>query len=56
MSDPVPPPEPIWVWGVPFSPVTFADALVAIKRMIASGRPHFAITANLHYVMLGAPQ
>ncbi len=41
-----------WVWGVPFSRFTFADAVSEIDRLIATGRPSFAITANLHYAML----
>lgn len=44
----------VWVWGVPFSRVTFAETVAAIDRLIASSRPHFAITANLHYAMLSA--
>lgn len=46
--------EPVWVWGVPFSWVNYPQTLAAIDRMIASGSPHFLITANLHYAMLCA--
>lgn len=44
----------VWVWGVPFSPVTFSQTLDQIERMVASGRPSFLVTANLHYAMLAA--
>ncbi len=43
-----------WVWGVPFSRFTFADAIAEIDRLIVAGKPSFAITANLHYAMLSA--
>lgn len=46
--------ESTWVWGVPFSRVTYADALAKIDQLIAGNTPNFLITANLHYAMLSA--
>jgi len=45
-------PRPLWVWGLPLSPVTFPQALDAVERLIRAGRPSYFITANLHYAML----
>lgn len=52
---------PLWaraakvrVFGVPVVPLTLRDVLTAVDQMVASGRPHFAITANLNYAMLTA--
>jgi N-acetylglucosaminyldiphosphoundecaprenol N-acetyl-beta-D-mannosaminyltransferase len=42
------------VWGLPLAPLTFAQVLDEIDRLIKSGRPHHVITANLHYAMLVA--
>lgn len=42
----------VGVWGVPFAPITLAQTIAAVSRMIAAGRPSFFITANTHYVML----
>ena len=47
-------PEPVVVWDLPLTPFTFAETLDAVDRLIASGRPHYFITANLHYAMLTA--
>lgn len=44
--------EPVWVWGVPFSPVTLQGAVEAVDRLIEAGRPSLVITANTHYAML----
>jgi N-acetylglucosaminyldiphosphoundecaprenol N-acetyl-beta-D-mannosaminyltransferase len=44
----------VWVWGVPFAQVTTSQTLTIIDQLIATGRPHFIITANLHYAMLAA--
>lgn len=49
---PIPP--PVHVWGVPFSPVTFGEALTIIDDLIAAGTPNFIVTANVHYAMLCA--
>ncbi|MGE3822024.1 MAG: glycosyltransferase, partial [Isosphaeraceae bacterium] len=40
------------VWGVPFSPMTRAEAVSAVADLIQSGGPSYFITANTHYVML----
>src|SRR5581483_6813461 len=45
---------PVRVWGLPLLPVTSAQTLDRIDRMIASRKPGFLITANLHYAMLTA--
>lgn len=37
--------------GVPFDHVTTAETIDCIKRMIASGRPHYLATANLDFVV-----
>jgi N-acetylglucosaminyldiphosphoundecaprenol N-acetyl-beta-D-mannosaminyltransferase len=44
--------ERAWVWGVPFAPLTLAQAVDAVSRLIRAGRPSFFITAPTHYVML----
>ncbi len=44
--------EPVWVWGLPFSPMTRAQAVDAVAGLIEGGTPSFFITANTHYVML----
>jgi len=45
-------PDPVWVWGVPFSPVTFGETVATIDRLMAKKTPSYIITANLHYVMV----
>ena len=42
---------PIAILGVPFDNVTSADTLRIIGEMIASGRPHYAATANVDFVV-----
>ncbi len=44
-------PTPIAMLGVPFDQVTAADSLRIIEQMIASGRPHYAATANVDFVV-----
>ncbi len=44
--------QPVQVLGLPILPVTFAETLDEVDRMIASGKPGYFITANLHYAML----
>jgi N-acetylglucosaminyldiphosphoundecaprenol N-acetyl-beta-D-mannosaminyltransferase len=46
--------ERVWVWGVPFAPITLDQTVAAVSRMIAERRPSFFITANTHYAMLTA--
>src|SRR5690242_10908934 len=42
----------VWVWGVPFAPLTLEETVSAVSRLIREGRPCFFITANTHYAML----
>lgn len=44
--------DPVWVWGVPFAPMTLEETVAAIDSLIEERRPSYFITANLHYVML----
>ncbi len=44
--------EPVWVWGVPFAPMTLEQTVEAVDALIESRRPSYFITANLHYLML----
>ena len=44
--------DPVWVWGVPFAPLTLEGTVAAIDALIEERRPSYFITANLHYVML----
>lgn len=43
---------PALVWGLPLAPLTRAEAVDAVMRLVEAGRPSFFITANLHYAML----
>jgi len=40
------------IWGVPFSQLTFGEAISEIERLIQDRIPRYFITANLHYTML----
>jgi N-acetylglucosaminyldiphosphoundecaprenol N-acetyl-beta-D-mannosaminyltransferase len=44
--------EPVWVWGVPFMPLTMAQTTETVSDLIQEGKPAFFITANTHYTML----
>jgi N-acetylglucosaminyldiphosphoundecaprenol N-acetyl-beta-D-mannosaminyltransferase len=44
--------DPVWVWGVPFAPLTMAETVSAIEDRIKALRPTFFITANVNYAML----
>ena len=44
-------PAPIAMLGVPFDKVTSADSLRILGEMIASGRPHYAATANVDFAV-----
>jgi N-acetylglucosaminyldiphosphoundecaprenol N-acetyl-beta-D-mannosaminyltransferase len=45
--------DPVWVWGIPFAPLTKAETVAFVSSLIKGGRPPtFFITANTHYVML----
>lgn len=42
---------PAMVLGVPFDPVTMADAVDLIDRMIASRKPHYVVTPNVDFLV-----
>jgi N-acetylglucosaminyldiphosphoundecaprenol N-acetyl-beta-D-mannosaminyltransferase len=44
--------RPVWVWGLPLAPLTFAQTLDRVDGLIDAGKPGFFITANLHYAMI----
>ena len=44
--------EPVWVWGLPFAPLTLVETLATVSALIERGLPSFFITANTHYAML----
>jgi N-acetylglucosaminyldiphosphoundecaprenol N-acetyl-beta-D-mannosaminyltransferase len=44
--------EPIWVWGVPFAPISLAKTVETVSVLVERGLPSFFITANTHYAML----
>jgi N-acetylglucosaminyldiphosphoundecaprenol N-acetyl-beta-D-mannosaminyltransferase len=46
--------DPVWVWGVPFTPLTLGETVAAVSRLIAARKPAYFITANTHYAMLTA--
>jgi len=46
--------DPVWVWGVPFTPLTLAETVAAVGSLIEIGQPSYFITANTHYAMLTA--
>ena len=45
------PPVPIAILGVPFDPVTTPQTIELIADMVASRRPHYAVTANVDFVV-----
>jgi N-acetylglucosaminyldiphosphoundecaprenol N-acetyl-beta-D-mannosaminyltransferase len=42
----------VWIWGIPFAPLTRAQAGEAVFGLVEVGQPSFFITANTHYAML----
>jgi N-acetylglucosaminyldiphosphoundecaprenol N-acetyl-beta-D-mannosaminyltransferase len=44
--------DPIWVWGVPFAPLSIRETVIAIGGLIEAAQPAYFITANVHYAML----
>ena len=46
--------EPIWIWGVPYAPLTLAQVVAEADRLIAARQPSYFITANLNYAMLSS--
>ena len=45
-------PAPVWVWGVPYTPLTTPQAVDLVDALIHARQPSFFITANLQYTML----
>jgi N-acetylglucosaminyldiphosphoundecaprenol N-acetyl-beta-D-mannosaminyltransferase len=48
----VPLPPPVWLWGVPFAPLTFRESIDQLECLILGGKPSYVITLNLHTMML----
>jgi N-acetylglucosaminyldiphosphoundecaprenol N-acetyl-beta-D-mannosaminyltransferase len=46
--------DPVWVWGIPFAPLTLSEAVAAVCKLIAARKPAYFITANTHYAMVTA--
>ena len=44
--------NPVWVWDLPFAPLTLSETVDAVSALVESRRPSFFITANTHYAML----
>src|SRR5882757_8173325 len=42
---------PITILGVPFSAITFQRTVQRVQEMIASGRPHYIVTANVDFLV-----
>src|SRR5512147_914178 len=42
---------PIAILGVPFDNVTVAEAIDSIEQMVASGQPHYLVTANVDFLV-----
>jgi N-acetylglucosaminyldiphosphoundecaprenol N-acetyl-beta-D-mannosaminyltransferase len=42
---------PVAILGVPFDPVTAAEAVARIEEMIAAASPHFLVTANVDFLV-----
>jgi N-acetylglucosaminyldiphosphoundecaprenol N-acetyl-beta-D-mannosaminyltransferase len=40
------------VWGLPLAPLTLAQTVDEVERLIHAGQPGYFITANVHYAML----
>jgi len=45
-------PSPCWIWGVPFHPLTYGQAIDQVDQLIRQGVPSYFVTANLNTVML----
>ncbi len=43
--------EPVWVWGLPFAPMSLAETVETVSALIERGLPTFFITANTHYAI-----
>ncbi len=42
----------IWVWDLPFAPMTRSETVDAVSDLVESCQPSYFITANTHYAML----
>src|SRR5688572_19382313 len=42
---------PVSILGIPFDHLTIPQAIAAIEQMIATGRPHYAATANVDFLV-----
>src|SRR5512144_2678283 len=42
---------PIAILGVPFDNVTVPEAIQTIEQMVASGQPHYLVTANVDFLV-----
>jgi N-acetylglucosaminyldiphosphoundecaprenol N-acetyl-beta-D-mannosaminyltransferase len=42
---------PVAILGIPFDPVTIPEAVERIAALIASGRPHYVVTANVDFLV-----
>ena len=47
-------PEPVWVWGIPLTPLSMSQTLDVIDQLVAARRPSLVITPNLNYVMIAS--
>ncbi len=48
LTNPVPPTA---ILGVPFDHVTLPEAMALVDRMVASGQPHYVVTANVDFLV-----
>jgi N-acetylglucosaminyldiphosphoundecaprenol N-acetyl-beta-D-mannosaminyltransferase len=48
--------SPVWVWGLPLSRITRAEAVDAVTRLVQVGCPSYFITASTHYAMLSSQE
>jgi N-acetylglucosaminyldiphosphoundecaprenol N-acetyl-beta-D-mannosaminyltransferase len=48
----IPSVDPVWVWRVPFAPLSMTETITKIGDLIEAGRPTYFITANTNYTML----
>jgi N-acetylglucosaminyldiphosphoundecaprenol N-acetyl-beta-D-mannosaminyltransferase len=44
----------IAILGVPFDNVTILETVALVEQMVASGRPHYVVTANVDFLVQGA--
>jgi N-acetylglucosaminyldiphosphoundecaprenol N-acetyl-beta-D-mannosaminyltransferase len=42
----------VWIWGVPFSPLSRKAAAELVMKLVEARRPSMFVTANTHYTML----